>query len=126
MDHPLSAPSDSGASKESLNTLALDPGERVPESTKAYFALKESEERFRTLFNFANDAVFVYDLDLGVVLDVNEKFTELFGYDYRDTAHVSLEDLSSGIPPYTHRSIMHWIRRARRFGPQSLEWQARD
>ncbi|MGC1377711.1 MAG: PAS domain S-box protein [Anaerolineales bacterium] len=114
------------SSKTALETPASGLEERIVELNKAYSAIQESEVRFRTLFNFANDAVFVYDLELGVVLDINEKFTELFGYDQQDTSHVNLEDLSSGIPPYTHRSIMHWIRRARRFGPQLLEWQARD
>jgi PAS domain S-box-containing protein len=109
-----------------LKTQVSGLEERIEELTNQYSILQESEERFRTLFNFANDAVFVYDLDLGFVLDVNEKFIELFGYNHQDLSNVNLEDLSAGIPPYTHRSIMHWIRRARRFGPQKLEWQARD
>lgn len=125
-DNSLSKPPDMVDSSDTLKTRAPGPVERTIDLTKAYSALQESEARFRTLFNFANDAVFVYDLELGAVLDINEKFTELFGYDHQDTSHVNLEDLSSGIPPYTHRSIMHWIRRARRFGPQSLEWQAKD
>ena len=88
--------------------------------------LQEKEERFHMLFNVANDAVFVYGLDADAVVEANEKFAQVFGYDLEDLSKVTLEALSSDIPPYTHRSLMHWIRRARRFGPQSLEWQVRD
>ncbi len=109
-----------------MHRSGLEELTTTDELNDRFSALQKSEEHFRTLFTFANDAVFVYDLDLGVVLDVNEKFIELFGYDHQEASRVTLEDLSSGIPPYTHRSIMHWIRRARRFGPQSLEWQAKD
>lgn len=125
-DSPLNSPSDVVTSEEPLKIQASDLAEHTREVNDVYSILQQSEERFRTLFNFANDAVFVYDLDLGAVVEANEKFIELFGYSREDLSRVNLEDLSSGIPPYTHRSIMHWIRRARRFGPQSLEWQAKD
>lgn len=120
---PLNTLPDAVASpEETLESLA----ERIAALENAYSTLQQSEEHFRTLFNSANDAVLVCDLGLGAVLDANEKFTELFGYHQKDFYDVNLEDLSSGIPPYTHRSVMHWIRRARRFGPQALEWQAKD
>lgn len=100
--------------------------ERIYELNNMHIIIQEREERFHTLFNLANDAVFVYDLELGCIVDANEKFSQIFGYLQADLSSISLEVLSSDIPPYTYRSIMHWIRRARRFGPQSLEWQVRD
>ena len=42
-------------------------------------ALRASEETYRALFESANDAIFLLDLD-GIILRVNERCTELFGY----------------------------------------------
>lgn len=112
--------------EEILGAQVATLEERLKQASDAYTVLQESEKRFRTLFDSANDAVFVYDLELEVVLGANEKFSQLFNYLEEELSRLSLEQLSSDVPPYTHRSLMHWIRRARRFGPQSLEWQVRD
>jgi PAS domain S-box-containing protein len=42
-------------------------------------ALKESEEKYRTLFEAAMDAIFVADAQTGVVVDCNRAATELVG-----------------------------------------------
>jgi len=96
------------------------------EKDQAYSTLREREERFRALFELANDAIIVHDVETLAILDVNQKFIELYGYSIEEAHGLTIEDLSSGIPPYTHRSAIHWIRRARRSGAQSLEWQAKD
>ncbi len=114
------------SSGERIKELVLGLEERVQELHQAYSSLRENEERFRALFDSANDAIIVHDLESGAILDVNEKFTDLYGYSREEASDVTIEDLSSGIPPYTHRSAIHWIRRAQRSGPQALEWQARD
>ena len=41
--------------------------------------LKASEEKYRTLIETANDAIFVFDAETGIVLDANKKAEELFG-----------------------------------------------
>jgi len=41
--------------------------------------LHESEEYFRRLFEYSNDAVFIYDFD-GQLMDVNKKATEMLGF----------------------------------------------
>jgi PAS domain S-box-containing protein len=42
-------------------------------------ALRESEGKYKNLFEQSNDAIFVHDLD-GKILDVNQKVLDLFGY----------------------------------------------
>ena len=41
---------------------------------------KESEEKYRNLFQNSNDAIFIHDLS-GQIVDVNQKLLDLFGYD---------------------------------------------
>ncbi len=45
--------------------------------------LKESEEKFRSIFNHSVDGYLLRD-DEGIILDYNPKFSEIFGYDKED------------------------------------------
>jgi len=47
-------------------------------------ALKESEERFRTLIEKAPEAILVFDYDLGLYVEANAKAEELFGCDRKE------------------------------------------
>jgi two-component system, chemotaxis family, CheB/CheR fusion protein len=67
------------AAEESLRSLAGQLEQRVVQLETANTALSESEERFRTLLELAPDAVIVAD-GSGVVVQVNRRTEELFGY----------------------------------------------
>jgi PAS domain S-box-containing protein len=51
----------------------------VTERKKAEEALRESEEKFRTFFNQAMDAIFVADAETGTIIDCNQAAMELVG-----------------------------------------------
>ena len=63
-------------------------------------ALTESEQRFHTIFDSVNDAIFVHDLKTGAILDVNQRMCEMYGYTRQEALQLSIEDLSQGEPPY--------------------------
>ncbi len=46
---------------------------------KLEFRLKESEEKFRMIFESANDAIFIVDVQTGEILDVNKQAEDLIG-----------------------------------------------
>ncbi len=52
----------------------------VTESKKAGTALVESEEKFRKVFAIGHDAYLVSTLKESTIIDVNERFAEMFGY----------------------------------------------
>jgi PAS domain S-box-containing protein len=51
----------------------------ITERKQAEIALKDSERKFRTLFNSASDAIYIHDLD-GYMLEVNDIACERLGY----------------------------------------------
>ncbi len=57
-------------------------------------ALRESEERFRELFEQSNDAIFIYTLD-GDILDVNNRACQILEYSHAQLLSMSVPDLHS-------------------------------
>jgi len=67
----------------------------VTETQKTLEALRRSEEKYRDLFENANDAIFIVDSDLRY-LDVNNKAVDLLGYSREELLAMRILDL---IPP---------------------------
>ncbi len=64
---------------EELQTANLQLQQEISEHKRTGDKLKESEEKYSSLFHQSSDALFVHDLD-GNILEVNFKTLDLFGY----------------------------------------------
>jgi PAS domain S-box-containing protein len=87
--------------------------------------LELREERFVSIFDAVNDAIFILDSTSGAILDVNARTCEMFGYTREEAKAIFLGALSSGTPPYTHESAVAVITKLRPGDQQLVEWRAR-
>ena len=85
----------------------------------------ENEQRFRTIFDCANDAIFIHEAPSGRIVDVNQTMCSMFGYGREEAIRLSVEDLSLGESPYSQVEALEWIRRAQHGTPQLFEWLSR-
>jgi len=69
----------------------------VTESKKAKDALKQSEEDYRTLFNQAHDPIIVFLPENEIILDVNNRACDVYGYSKEELIGMSLEKISQNI-----------------------------
>lgn len=74
----------------SILTVARD----ITERKKAEVALRASEEKFKTIFENASDAIYVTSID-GKFLEVNQVACEQGGYDRSELLQMSPEDIAS-------------------------------
>jgi PAS domain S-box-containing protein len=88
--------------------------------------LRVSEENYRSIFNSANDAIFVHDFDTGAILDCNQKTCEIFGYTAEEILNIDIGTLSSGEPPYTQENALQLLKMVAKGEPQILQWRAKD
>jgi PAS domain S-box-containing protein len=116
----------------SLNFLAFSGREYnvafatdISERKKAEEALRTSEANYRAIFDSANDAIFVHDINTGNVISINRKTEEMYGRSLAEFRDFSAEFLFSGEPGYTARDALQWIRRAAEGPPQLFQWLSR-
>ena len=64
----------------------------ITERKKIEQAVQASEEKFRTLFNSAADAIFISDLD-GNILEANQVVCDRLGYDKKKILKMTLADI---------------------------------
>ncbi len=64
-------------------------------------ALKESEKKFRTIFENSNDPIIIHDLD-GEIIDANERSVELIGLPLKQIINMNIKDLA----PKADRNIV--------------------
>jgi len=75
-----------------LASLARDFNDMVAKRKEAEEALRETHERYRTLFDRSLDAVYIHDFQ-GRFLDANDAALRLLGYSRDEIANLSFTDL---------------------------------
>ena len=88
--------------------------------------LRDSELRFRTIFDNSNEAIFIHELPSGRIVDVNQTMCTMYGYTREEALDPTVAKSGSGVPPYTRSDALKWIRKAMEGGPQLFEWHTRD
>lgn len=83
-------------------------------------------ENYRSIFDLACDAIFVFDGNSGAVIDVSDKAVDLYGYSPEQMKQAGFEALSAGWFPYNQEGVMEHIRQAAGSGQKSFEWFAKD
>lgn len=99
--------------------------EQKKEKEKAESALVKSESNYRQIFNATSDAIFILDDKTGRILDVNMQTLTMFGYEKQDILGLTVEEISSGIPPYDQKGADEKMKKALEEGSHIFEWQAK-
>ncbi|MFA6598219.1 MAG: PAS domain S-box protein [Ignavibacteriaceae bacterium] len=84
----------------------------ITEREQARNALKESEERFRTVTQSANDAIITADSQ-GIIIDWNKGAEKIFGY---SEAEIKGENLTTVIPEHYVKDHLGGIKRVEQGG----------
>lgn len=87
--------------------------------------LRQSENNYREIFNSTNEAILIHSIETREILDVNKAMCDMFGYSKDEALKLTVEDISSGEPPYSSTEIDQWREKVADEGSQLFEWKAR-
>ncbi len=88
-------------------------------------ALKQSEKNCRAIFNAVEDAVFIHDISSGKIVDVNDSFSRLYGYDRDEALNADISMITEDDSGYASSRALDKIRKAAAGQTQCFEWRAR-
>src|SRR5215475_10175744 len=97
----------------------------IAERMRSHEALRVSEASYRAIFDAAEDAIFVNDIDTGAIVDVNLKACSSFGYTRDEFLHLDGGTLGAGERPYTKQDAMELMARAAAGEQLSFEWHSK-
>jgi PAS domain S-box-containing protein len=85
-------------------------------------------EAYEALFEKISEGLVVHDPETGVIVDVNERFCEMNGYERSELLGESIGTVLTEATAYGPEAAREMIQRARTEGPQRFEWrnQRRD
>ncbi|MFB6302858.1 MAG: PAS domain S-box protein [Haloferacaceae archaeon] len=86
---------------------------------------RELERTYRDIFENVSDGLVVHDPDGHRIVDVNQRYCELTGYDREDLVGEGLERVAGPGAEYTRERAERLVERAREEGPQLFEWVGR-
>jgi PAS domain S-box-containing protein len=93
---------------------------------RAEDALRESENKYRELFDSSQDALFVQDIASGSILDVNNTMLTMYGYaDKEEVLKCTIEQLSASEEGYNEERIHRMNQEAIDSNSHSFEWRAK-
>lgn len=92
-------------------------GRDITPRRRALEALRESEERFRSIMEHAADAIIIHDIN-GAIVDVNQSACDMLGYERDEILGLTVSDLEKDYDPATMRELWQWVLDA---GPATLE-----
>jgi PAS domain S-box-containing protein len=98
----------------------------ITERKRSDEALRVSEASYRAIFDAAEDAIFVHDVETGAIVDVNPKACSAFGYTREEFRRLEIGTLGTGERPYTQQDGMALIARAAAGEQLRVEWQGKS
>jgi PAS domain S-box-containing protein len=115
-----------GRLSRAFDAMARAIAKDIAERKRADEALRVSEASYRAIFDAAEDAIFVHDVETGAILDVNLKACATFGYTREEFRRIDVGTLGTGEHPYTQEDAMALLARAYAGEQLSVEWHGKS
>ncbi|MEF8840863.1 MAG: PAS domain S-box protein [Haloarculaceae archaeon] len=84
---------------------------------------REYERAYREVFEGVSDGLVVHDPETGEILDVNERFCGMNGYERDELVGETVGLVTADETGHSYEEANRHVRRAREEGPQLFEWR---
>ena len=98
----------------------------ITDRKKTDEALKASEDNYHAIFELANDAIIIRDINTYQIVDVNNKACRMFGYPKEEMIGLDLQDFITEDPLYNLKKLILLYDKVAKGEEQVFEWPAKD
>jgi PAS domain S-box-containing protein len=78
--------------------------------------------KYEQIFDRANDGILLHDPESGDILEANDRFYRMLGYDANRPERLTVGDVVAGVDEYTEATARDLVRRAATEGGHTVEW----
>ncbi len=108
------------------NALLYQNAQReIEDRRRAEEALRESETRFRTIYESLYNAIILLDVAKGTITDVNNACCAMYGYTREELLNLSIGELSPEAQPRSLGEMVGAIKKIAARGQGASEWKAK-
>jgi PAS domain S-box-containing protein len=115
-----------GRLSRAFDAMALAIANDITERKRSDEALRISEASYRAIFDAAEDAIFVHDIQTGTIVDANPKACADFGYTREEFRQLEVGSLGTGRRPFTKEDAMRMIARVVAGEELRTEWHGKS
>jgi PAS domain S-box-containing protein len=87
---------------------------------------RKSELKYRSIFDAANDLIFICDIETGEIVDVNQTTADVLGYTQAEIRQLGLSILCLEEAPYALQNVKQWMQNVLAGEQQLFEWQTQN
>jgi PAS domain S-box-containing protein len=84
---------------------------------------RELERTYRDVFESVSDGLVIHDPDTGAILEVNDRYCEVTGYDREELTGASLDLIMPDDPTYTHEQALRRVQKTHEEDEQLFEFK---
>ncbi|KKL85823.1 hypothetical protein LCGC14_1950890, partial [marine sediment metagenome] len=95
-----------------LETMTGEMRREIEDRKLAEKTLEESEEKYRNLFEHANDSIFIVEPSTRHFLDANENAAKELGYTHEELLKLTIDDIGAPIPDQQREDIIRELLNA--------------
>jgi len=115
-----------GRLSRAFDAMAIAVATDIDARKRSDEALRVSEASYRAIFDAAEDAIFVIDIETAAIMDANPRACAAFGYSREEFRRLDLGTLGSGVHPYTQKGAMELFARAVSGEQLRVEWHGKN
>ena len=111
--------------KDSLGNIigASKISRDITDKKKTEESLRIAEASYREIFDKANDAIYVHEIETGKVVEVNQIASKITGFTKEELLTNDLYEFINANPDYKLQQAITYLQKAAAGEPQLFEWQ---
>ena len=98
----------------------------ISERKNAELAMRESEERFRTIYNAAPDGISISEINTGLLVEINEAYVRIFGFEKEEVIGKTSFEIGIWVNDDDRKTIINELQNYGKYNNKEIVFKRKD